>query len=384
MTDSHSLSYQIITTADSLATAVREMAESDVIAMDTESNSRHHYPEQLCLIQVATRRGLYIIDTILLPDIQPLKAILEDVRIQKVIHGADYDIRCLDRHYDYRVNNLFDTSVAARFAGLTEFGLAALLKNQLGLNITKNERIQQSDWGRRPLSEEAWRYAAEDVQHLFKLREKLLEMLEPLGRVSWVDEECRRLEEVRFNVPDPQTAFFAIKGSRDLSAGGLAILRSLSIFREEEAIRQGRPPFFIIPDFTLVALAANPHSDLSKVAGLGTVGLRRFGSGLRQALEGGQNSPPVQRPVAVYERMNQAQSTRLNRLKEWRLNLGSELKLDPSLLWPAVSLERLARAPQNFNTEIDSSPVRNWQRKEFKSSLENYLQSISGRSPRSR
>ena len=208
-------------------------------------------------------------------------------------------------------------------------------------------------------------------------------MLEALGRISWVEEECRRLEEVRFNVPDPQTAFFSIKGSRDLSAGALAILRSLALFREEEAIRQGRPPFFIIPDFTLVALAANPQTDLSKLSGLGPVGLRRFGPGLRQALEEGRIAPPVQRPISTYERMNQIQSSRLSRLKEWRLNLGSELKLDPSLLWPAVSLESLARLPQAFKTEINSPAVRQWQRQEFGTSLENYLQSISGKSPRS-
>ncbi|MEA1959211.1 MAG: HRDC domain-containing protein, partial [Chloroflexota bacterium] len=310
------------------------MLGSRDIALDTESNSFLRYPEQLCLIQIATRHKIYIIDTILLKDITPLKEVFADASITKVIHGADYDIRCLDRHYGFRIRNLYDTSIASRFAGLTRFGMAALIEDLLGVTITKSTKLQRSDWGRRPLSTEALDYAAADVRHLFALRDNLSQRLQALGRTEWVAEECALLEEVRYTAPSLETAYLQVKGGRDLDERGLAILRSLFMFREEEARRQHRPPFFIIPDTALVALAASPATAFSDIPGLGQTGLQRFGRGLRQALHDGLTAPPIRRPPAMpHERMSQEQVQRLDRLKDWRTSLGVALSLDPSLLW---------------------------------------------------
>jgi ribonuclease D len=369
------LPFEIVTQPSQLDAAIRYMAASPSIAVDTESNSRHHYPEQLCLIQISTSSKVYIIDTIVLKDITPFGAILADASIQKVIHGADYDVRCLDRHYRFRVRNLFDTSVAARFAGATEFGLAALIKNMLGVTILKSERLQQSDWGRRPLSAEALDYAASDVHHLFALRDKLEKHINELGRTEWVAEEFVRLEDLRYTAPNLETAFFSVKGAQDLDGSGMAVLRSLFLFREEESRRQGRPPFFIIPDGALVSLAANPRANLSTVSGLGPVGLQRFGSGLQQALREGQAAPPVQRQPVIYERPTQEQFNLLNRLKAWRTAKAAALSLDPSLLWPTPSLERLAKDPASFEIEIGSAAVRRWQRDQFAAAIKACLDS---------
>ena len=377
MTGSQTLPSKMISQPADLVNVVNEMAGSSVIALDTESNSRHHYPEQLCLIQIATRTKVYIIDTLALKDLSPLKPVLEDSTIRKVIHGADYDIRCFDRHYGYRIHNLFDTSVAARFSGLTEFGLAAIIKSLLGLTILKSERLQQGDWGRRPLSAEALEYAAADVQHLFTLQEKLDQCLQELGRATWVVEECERLEEVRYSVPDLQTAFLSVKGTQNFSGSALAVLRSLFLFRDEEARRQGRPPFFVLPDMALITLAENPTINLSNVPGLGSYALQRFGAGIQQALTEGQSAAPVQRPRLVFERRTEAESKRLIRLKAWRTSLGISLALDPSLLWPTVSLERLAKNPKSFESEILSTSVRLWQREQFSESLKACLKTLT-------
>jgi ribonuclease D len=370
-------SIKIITQPADLVEAVDEMAASSVIALDTESNSRHRYPEQLCLIQIATLSKVYILDTLALNDLSPLKAVLENSAIRKIIHGADYDIRCFDRHYNYRVRNLLDTSVAARFAGFTEFGLAAIIKSLLGLSITKSEKLQQGDWGRRPLSAEALEYASSDVQHLFALQQKLDSRLEELRREKWVAEECERLEEVRYNVPDLETAFLSVKGSQNFNGAELAILRSLFLFRDEEARRQRRPPYFVMPDIVLLTLAENPSMSLSNVAGLGSYALQRFGSGLQQALSEGQTAAPIQRPRVIYERRTEAENKRLIQLKAWRTEQAAKLGLDPSLLWPTTSLERLAKNPKSFENEILSPHIRRWQREEFGKSLEEWLHNLT-------
>ena len=115
---------EIVSRLAQLGAVARELVGSHAIALDTESNSFHHYPEQLCLIQIASRHNVYVIDTMSLYDLTPLGDVLSNTSITKIIHGADYDIRSLDRHYGLHIHNLFDTSIAARFAGITQFGLA--------------------------------------------------------------------------------------------------------------------------------------------------------------------------------------------------------------------------------------------------------------------
>ncbi len=296
---------------------------------------------------------------------------MADVSVKKVIHGADYDIRSLDRHYGFRIRNLFDTSIAARFIGITQFSLAALTRDLLGITINKSKQLQRADWGRRPLSTEALEYAATDVRHLFALREILDQRLQTLGRAAWVAEECARIEEVRYTTPNLDIAYLSVKGAKDLDGRGLAVLRSLFLFREEEARRQHRPPFFIVPNAALIFLATSPEATLSKVPGLGQTGLKRFGQGLQQAIHNGITAPPIQRPHPIKaERPTKEQVRRLSHLKEWRTSLGSSLSLDPSLLWPLTSLERLAKAPDTLSVELTSDNIRHWQRDVVASSLQ--------------
>ncbi|MFC1991511.1 ribonuclease D [Chloroflexota bacterium] len=371
------LPVEIVTQPAQLGVITRELADSRAIALDTESNSFHHYPEQLCLIQIASRQKIYIIDTISLYDLNPLRDVLEDVSVEKVIHGADYDIRSLDRHCGLHIKNLFDTNIAARFVGITQFGLAALTKDLLDITINKSNRLQRIAWGRRPLSTEALEYAATDVRHLISLREILGQRLRTLGRAEWVAEECARLEEVRYTAPNLETAYLTIKGAKHLDGRGLAILRSLFLFREEEARRQHRPLFFILPDATLNLLATSPESDLSEVPGLGQTGLKRFGRSLQQALQNGMTAPPIHRPQPVKAiRPSKEQVRRLSRLKEWRTSLGSSFSLDSSLIWPLTSLERLAKAPDTLIAELTSDDIRHWQRDIIGPSLQACLESL--------
>ena len=371
MTTSLPLPMEIVADSSQLDEAVRIMLDSKVIAVDTESNSRHHYPEQLCLIQIATGPNIYIVDTITLADIRALQKVLEDKTILKVIHGADYDIRSIDRHCGFRINNLYDTYIAARFAGMTEVGLAALLRDILGFNIIKSKRLQTADWGRRPLSGEAIDYAGSDVRHLLALQQILGKRLEVLGRTSWVAEEFVRLEEVRYTAPDMENAFRSVKGAESLDARGLAVLRSLFLFREEEAIWRHRPPFFVMPDEILVALSTSRTADLAGFCGNEPP---RFRAGLQQALRHGLAAPPVQPlPRMRFEPMSPEQTRRLTGLKAWRMGLAAKLSLDPSLLWPMVSLQRLAKEPDTLDAEADSCNVRRWQKEQFLSGLQKYL-----------
>lgn len=344
--------------------------------MDLESNGFHRYPERVCLLQVAFAGKSYLIDPLSIEDMSPLGELLGAPSVWKIFHAADYDIRSLDRDWHFHVTPLFDTSIAAAFVGHRSLGLASLLKECLGVDIPKSKRLQRADWTLRPISAELQEYAASDVRYLFRLASILRERLDDLGRTGWVREECERLANVRFVPPNIDAAFLTVKGSRDLNGRELAILQSLHGFREREARNRDRPPFKIFSDAAMVTLAGNRDCALSEVKGLGRYAYGGRASGVRKAIRQGLEAEPVRRPrnkredrprVGTGER--KVVRERLRLLKQWRLDLALALDLDPGLLWPARSLERISANPCHIESDLHDSSVRHWQREEFAASL---------------
>ncbi len=372
---------ETITDAARLHAVVDSASRHDRVAVDLESNGFHRYPERVCLVQIAVGDDAYFVDPLSVEDVSPLGRLLADASLEKVFHSADYDVRSLDRDWGFRVRGLFDTSIAAAFTGSERLGLGSILKEHLDVDIPKSKKLQRADWTLRPLSDEMLRYAAADVLHLARLREVLHGKLRKLGRTGWVEEETERLAAVRHSEPDPEWGFLSIKGSRDLDGRGLAVLRSLHDFREKEARRRDRPPFKILSDAVLVAIASEPSSDLSRVKGIGPYGYRRNSSGLRGAIREGLRATPVTRPrprpsgkPRLSRADREAAAKRLRLLKQWRLEHANRLKLDPGLLWPASSLERLSIEPAGFDDEAESDDVRRWQLRELGQSLREFAE----------
>jgi len=155
------------------------------LALDTEADSFHHYPEKICLIQLSTRARTYLVDPLTGLNLRSLGEVLEDGAVTKILHGADYDLRLLRRDHDLQIRNLFDTMIAARLTGETRFGLASLLESHLGVRLDK--RFQRADWSQRPLPREMVEYAAADTRHLAELRSILDARLLSLGRRDWAE-----------------------------------------------------------------------------------------------------------------------------------------------------------------------------------------------------
>jgi ribonuclease D len=370
MEQKSSIPIELLNAPGQVSDLARILFQERRIAIDTESNSRHRYPERVCLVQVATKSKVYLIDTLAVDDMKPIGEVLASETVAKVIQGADYDIRCLDREWGFRVRNLFDTSIAARFVGMKQTGLSSLIEALLGVHVPKAARIQKGDWSHRPLSQKALNYAAADVWYLLSLQKALEIKLRTLARSSWVSEECALLEEIRYVAPDPETAFLSVKGSRRLNGQEKAVLKRLFMLREAEARRRNRPPYYVLPHETLVHLASNPTADLSQLPSLKGQVNSRFGRLLRATIHSGLADPPISNPTRYSMRqVTPIEIERLQMLKEWRVNLGSQLSIDPALVWPMVSLERLAKAPRTLSAELLSSEVRLWQRKQIATSL---------------
>ena len=373
---------EIIDDADGLAGLVERLSREQCIVIDTESNSFHRFPDRVCLVQVAAGGRAWVIDPLEMTtnDVAPLGELMADPNIEKVIHAASNDIRVLDKEWSFRVANVFDTSIAAQFCGMRRVGLDSVLRDALGVAIVKSKNLQRADWTVRPLPDEALQYAVDDVLHLQNLRAELGRRLEELGRVEWVAEEFRRLENVRYRAPDPpDIAFLNAKGSRALEPQELAVLRELYVFRHNEGVRRDMPPFKILSDTVLTTIAAAAgENNLTEIEGIPPNSLRRYGKRLQRARERGLASPPVTRPRngnsnsnGLEGRPTREQIDRLRDLKAWRSERGEELDLDPALIWPMPSLERLARDSSLLNHETGegASVVREWQAREFGESI---------------
>ena len=364
---------QYVADTDSLLRITEEILRSPFVSVDTESNGFFRYPEQVCLVQLATDSGCYLVDPLAVDTPEALGHILQDPSIRKILHSGDNDIRTLDKEWGLRIVNLYDTSVGARFLGLEKLGLGNVAEEVIGLKLAKHKRLQRADWGLRPLSDEALQYAASDVLHLKQLMDALVRRTNALGRSHWVDEECRRIEDVRYSPPDPpEKSFISIKGNSTLDGRGLAILRELAVFRESAALKIGRPTFRVMPDQALVAIAQDPTIDLKSVPGIGAYGIRRYGKVIAKAVARGMASKPVGRRdfrKPSPPRPSHEQMTNMKQLKAWRSAHGKRLSLDQSLIWPADSLDRLARAPSTLDQELISPDVRRWQASQFGESL---------------
>lgn len=353
-------------------------------AFDIESNGFYHYPERVCLIQLAVRDQIFLIDPLALDDFTVLSTLFSDETVEKIFHAADYDIRSLDRDWGMRIHNLFDTGIAAAFIGSDRRGLAAVLKEYLNIEIIKNKKLQRADWSQRPLSQELTNYATEDVRYLKSLRDVLWQKLEQLGRTSWVEEEFSRLSAIKYTPQNTEWGFLSIKGNRTLDGRGLAILRSLYNFREDEAVNRDRPPFKIFPDSVLISLASSPETDLTKIKGIGRYAHNPSAKGIAAAITSGINSTRVRRPPKTNSRFNFDPASkgrgnsneRLKLLKEWRFAHGNDLKIDASLLWPANSLKRLSKYPESIGSELECTEIRKWQKIEFADSLTRFVDSI--------
>ena len=161
-----------IRTADEAEALARELHGVPAVAIDTEADSLHHYPERLCLIQLADPDGrVFFLDTLVLLDLEPLRPLFADPATMKVFHSGDNDVVYLKRRFGLAFAGLSDTMLAARFLGVRELGLERLLLKYLDVQPVRSQ--QKTDWARRPLTPTQEHYAAEDVRHLIVLRERL-------------------------------------------------------------------------------------------------------------------------------------------------------------------------------------------------------------------
>src|SRR3954453_10440548 len=146
------------------------------LGIDTEFMTEGRYHPLLCLVQVSVDDStaedggrVELIDPLAGDDDPaPLAAVLADPEVEVVLHAARQDVALLRRVWQTEVTPLFDTQVAAGFAGFSaQAGYTNLLGEPLGLRLPKSAGFTR--WDVRPLTDEQLEYAKADVLYLLEL-----------------------------------------------------------------------------------------------------------------------------------------------------------------------------------------------------------------------
>src|SRR3954454_3592991 len=265
---------EMLRSAEDVQAIADEARAQGQLALDTEFLWERSYAPILCLVQVATRQRIALVDPLEGGDIGPLAEVATDPAVELVMHAPASDLLLLALRFDAKPTNVFDTQTAAGFVGIgTGLSLERVVDAALGVRLQHNETF--TDWQRRPLSRTQLAYAADDVRYLLPLADEIRLRLARMGREEWAaDELHRRFGDPASIVSDPERAYLRVARRGRLSGRQMAVLKELAAWREREARRRDLPREWLVRDPSLVELARAHPTDadgLRRVRGLGSL-----------------------------------------------------------------------------------------------------------------
>jgi ribonuclease D len=349
-----------INTQRALDTFVAENTDASVLTIDTEFLREKTYYAQLCLLQMATEKHEVIIDPFAPLDLKALIPLLVDENIVKVFHAGDQDRAILHQELGVVARPVFDTQRAALLLGLPQqMSLTALVKHYCSVNLRKGESF--SDWSQRPLTKTQLAYAADDVRYLPAIYGKMMAELKQAGRLSWLADDFREMEDERRYRIDVNQAWQKLKGISSLKGGQLAILQEVAAWRERLAQKRNLPRKWILADELLVEIARrqpdSPES-LFGIRGLKEKLGNKWSQELLVAVATAQGRSKEQWPTRECLRGRAANITaRIDLMNALLHHRAKELRIASSFLASHDELVRLATGKHN-----DLSVLKGWRR----------------------
>ena len=376
------LGYRYVTTPEGLAECAAALAHTSVLAADIEGDSFFSYTEKTCLLQLTGDSGPdWVVDPLLLPDLEALRPLMEDRSVVKIFHGADYDIVSLKRDHGFAIGPIFDTMIAAQATGHERFGLQDLVQSYFGDLLDK--KYQRHDWSSRPLRDEHLEYARHDTHYLPRLRELLLAQAVGKDRLPMLEEEFGLLEAREWTGrPFDADDCLKITGAQKLTEGQQRVLRALFRLRDGIASKKNRPGFKVWGNDVMLLLARTPPATrevLDELLGDRNYVARRYGEEVLAAIAEGladTSRIPARRPYEAPTRnLGVPQFTRDDEplfvhLRSWRNDLATAVALAPAMIVNNTVLKLIAALkPQSVEDLRHIDDMRVWQRDEFGAGL---------------
>ena len=356
--------YQMIDSVESFRAMLVRLEGESVLALDTEFVWDRTYYARLGLIQIGLSDGAsYLIDPLAIADLTPLGKFLEDPCKTKILHDAPQDLMILRRATGASAHNVFDTRLAAGFAGLlSTLSLGNLLSEVLDVHLAKAHT--RADWMARPLAPEELEYAADDVRYLPKVSTLLRSRAREAGVEAWLNEELATLDGSDvYEEKDFRDAYLRIRAAASLAPRNLAVLREIAAWREEEARATDRPRRWLVEDGELVSIATELPSLESELR-LSSQTVQPYGDALLAAVRRAQELSDREWPAPVFQpSRDPAFRKSVDAALEQIAARATERKIDPQLVCSRNELARCLQEGASAKSE-DHALLRGW-RAEF-------------------
>jgi len=156
------------------------------VAIDSETMGLRFRRDPLCVVQLSSGDGNAHVVRMKRPDYDcpNLKRLLADPKVLKLFHFGRFDIGMFQLHLGVETRPVYCTKIASKLARTytDRHGLKDVAREMAGVDMSKAQ--QSSDWGNETLTQAQLDYAASDVLHLHKIKERLNEMLVREGRME--------------------------------------------------------------------------------------------------------------------------------------------------------------------------------------------------------
>ncbi|MBE2317262.1 ribonuclease D [Solirubrobacter sp. CPCC 204708] len=334
------------------------------LGLDTEFMPEGRYRPLLCLVQIVVGEHVEVLDPLTSTfNPAPLAAVLADPAIEIVLHAGRQDVAILRREWKTTFTNVFDTQVAAGFAGFSaQAGYNGLLHDVLRIRLPKTASFTR--WDARPLTDEQIAYARGDVEHLMPLADNIQARLTERGRLDWAREECVAIAEAT-DERDPLEVWRRLPRVSGLDPRERAVAQAIAGWRERTAAAEDRPVGAVVRDPTVVELAKRQPSgrrDLAQIRGITPDVVRRRGDDLIAAIAAGKEAEPIQleegdrSPTEAVDGPTIALAESLVRSRAQEAGLAYELIAARADLSPIVV------AARRNQPEPDVRTLRGWRR----------------------
>ena len=323
------------------------------------------YRPLLCLVQVVVGEQISVLDPLAGFPPAPLAGVLADPAVEIVLHAGRQDVAIVRREWATEVTNVFDTQVAAGFAGFSaQAGYTGLLHDVLRIRLAKTASFTR--WDARPLTREQLSYAREDVEHLFPLADELQARLRERGRLGWAREECRAIADASDERDPEADAGARLPRTGSLDSRERAVARELAAWRERTAMAEDRPVGSVVRDPTVVELAKR------QPAGRRELGADPRGQSRRRAAAGGRPPRPPSPAAARREpiRLDEAERSQAEAVDAPTIALAEALVraraqaagLAYELIAARADLSAVVVAARRGRPEPDVRTLRGWRR----------------------
>jgi ribonuclease D len=345
-----------IDTQRGFAEIVDALVDEPLVGLDTEFHRERSYHPHLALVQLAWGSAddpqIVLVDATVV-DIADFARVLEGDTLV-LMHSSTQDLEVLQLACNTLPRHLFDTQLAAGFAGYSTPSLATLVQGVLGVRLPKGDRL--ADWMRRPLTAEQKEYAAADVRHLLSVHRWLMQRLERDGRIDWALDENAQLLAKAGEPRNPDEAWWKVRESRQLRGKSIGVAQALAAWRERRAAEIDQPIRFVLPDLALVAIAQRPPAtidDLRRVRGLDERHLRSStGRDVMDAIEEGLALPKTALRIPPTADVDRDLRGAVTLVSAWISQLSRQLHIDATLLATRADVEALLRGDESARLTI--------------------------------